>query len=373
MKIGQLHQLLNPAMQHKPGKSKGVGPNIHLGADSYAGDKSKLAAKLLDDKLAEALGIEKPAKEKKDKPLFDFEAIVKNVLDFVQGAVKKAKVDGKKGDELRSMLDDARKGVMQGIDEATDELKGMGVFNDEIEDGIEKSREGIFKGLEDFEKELFEPEQPKTFAVSAAQFASLSNKAEYSFTTAEGDEVTISFSDAYAQSSAASAQQRGDKFGAAYSTNQTHEVNFSISVNGELNADEQKAINEMMKDIRDVSDSFFAGEYDNAFELAKSLKLDSEHITNFNMDLRQSKTSAAITQYQQSNPMKEIEKLFAPLDKRLTDLHEQAGSLGIDSQLPDMMAWMNEGQARLSEFLDYATSFFDKLSELHKTTTDKLS
>ena len=66
MKIGQLHQLLNPAMQHKPGKSKGIGPNIQLNTDNYAGDKSKLAAKLLDDKLAEKLGIEKPAQDKKD-------------------------------------------------------------------------------------------------------------------------------------------------------------------------------------------------------------------------------------------------------------------------------------------------------------------
>lgn len=85
MKIGQLNQLLNPAMQHKPGKSKGIGPNIQINSDSYAGNKSKLAAKILDDKLAEALGIEKPTQDKKDKPLFDFESIVKNVLDFVQG------------------------------------------------------------------------------------------------------------------------------------------------------------------------------------------------------------------------------------------------------------------------------------------------
>ncbi|WP_462183153.1 DUF5610 domain-containing protein [Pseudoalteromonas maricaloris] len=371
MKIGQLNQLLNPAMQHKPGKSKGIGPNIQINSDSYAGNKSKLAAKILDDKLAEALGIEKPTQDKKDKPLFDFESIVKNVLDFVQGAVKKAKVDGKNDDELKSMLDGARKGVLQGIDEASEELKGMGAFNSDIEDGIEKSREGIFKGLDDFEKELFEEKSPKALAISAAQFASLSNQAEYAFTTAEGDEVVISFSDAYAQGAAASVAQKGNDYGMAYGTKSSHEVSFSIKVNGELNEEEQQAINDMMEDIRNVSDSFFGGEYDEAFDLAKSLSLNSNQITNFTMDLRQSKTSAAIAQYQQGNPMKELEKAFMPLNKQLADVQEQAKGLNADNELPNLLAWMNEGQSRLNEFLDYASSFFSKLNELNKEQVEQ--
>ncbi|PCK29990.1 DUF5610 domain-containing protein [Pseudoalteromonas piscicida] len=371
MKIGQLNQLLNPAMQHKPGKSKGIGPNIHINSDSYAGDKSKLAAKILDDKLAEALGIEKPAQDKKDKPLFDFESIVKNVLDFVQGAVKKAKVDGKDNDELKSMLDDARKGVLQGIDEASEELKGMGAFNSDIEDGIEKSREGIFNGLDDFEKELFEEKSPKALAISAAQFASLSNQAEYAFTTAEGDEVVISFSDAYSQGAAASVAQKANEYGMAYGTKSSHEVSFSIKVNGELNEEEQQAINDMMEDIRNVSDSFFGGEYDEAFDLAKSLNLNSDQITSFTMDLKQSKTSSAIAQYQQGNPMKELEKAFVPLNKQLSDIQEQAKALDANTELPNLLAWMNEGQSRLNEFLDYASSFFSKLNEMNKEQVEQ--
>ena len=363
MKIGQLHQLLNPAMQHKPGKSKGIGPNIQLNTDNYAGDKSKLAAKLLDDKLAEKLGIEKPAQDKKDKPLFDFEAIVKNVLDFVQGAVKKAQANGESDDALKSMLSDARKGVQQGIDEASEELKGMGAFNSDIEEGIAQSKEGIFSGLDEFEKSLFEEKSPQAMAVSAAQFASLSNQAEYAFTTAEGDEVVISFSDAYSQGRAASVAQKGNEQGMAYGIKSSQQVSFSIEVNGELNEDEQQAINDMMKDIRDVSNAFFAGEYDSAFDMAKSLSLGSDQITNFTMDLKQSKTSAAIAQYQQSNPMKELEKAFAPLNDQLATIQEQAKKFNAQEQIPDIMAWMNQGQTRLNEFLDYASSFFNKLND----------
>ena len=360
MKIGQLNQLLNPASQFKAGNDKPFKPTIQNNADSYLGDKNKLAAKFLDDKLAEALGIEK--KPEKEKPLFDFESIVKNVLDFVKGAVNKAKADGKGDDELKSMLNEARKGVQMGIDEASEELKESNVFNADIAEGIEKSKEGIFSGLDEFEKSLFEP-QPDTLSLSAAQYASLSNQAGYSFTTAEGDEVVISFSDAYSQSKGASYYQEGDNEGVAYSEQNRQSVSFSISVNGDLNEDEQKAINEMMKDIRQVSDAFFGGDYDAAFDRAKELNIDSDQIANFTMDLRQTKTTAAISQYQQSNPLKDIEKALKPLDQQLESIHDSAKGLGIQDQLPDILQWMNHGQARLNEFLDYAQGFFGQLNK----------
>ncbi|MBE0369778.1 DUF5610 domain-containing protein [Pseudoalteromonas aurantia] len=359
MKIGQLNQLLNPASSFRAGNSKPFMPTIQNNADSYSGDKSKLAAKFLDDKLAEALGIEK--KPEKEKPLFDFESIVKNVLDFVKGAVNKAKADGKDDDELRNMLGEARKGVLMGIDEATDELKESSIFNDEIGEGIAKSKEGIFNGLDEFEKSLFEP-QPDKMSVSAAQYASLANQADYTFTTAEGDEVQITFSDAYSQSQGASYAKEGNREGFAYAEKNRQEVSFSISVNGDLNEDEQKAINEMMKDIRDVSDSFFGGDYDEAFDKAKELNIGSDQIANFTMDLRQTKTTAAISQYQQSNPLKDLEKALQPLDKQLETINETAKSFGLESQLPDILEWMNHGQDRLNNFLDYAEGFFTQLN-----------
>ncbi|TMO61417.1 hypothetical protein CWC18_11675 [Pseudoalteromonas aurantia] len=360
MKIGQLNQLLNPANSYKAGNNKPFMPTIQNNADSYSGDKSKLAAKFLDDKLAEALGIEK--KPEKEKPLFDFESIVKNVLDFVKGAVNKAKANGKDDNELRNMLGEARKGVKLGIDEATDALKESSVFNNEIEEGIEKSREGIFSGLDEFEKSLFEP-QPDKMSVTSAQYASLSNQADYSFTTAEGDEVVISFSDAYSQNKGASYNKEGNNEGVAYAEENKQEVSFSISVNGDLNEDEQKAINEMMKDIRNVSDSFFSGEYDDAFEKAKELNIDNDQIANFTMDLRQTKTTAAISQYQQSNPLKDLEKALQPLDKQLESINESGKAFRIESQLPDILEWMNQGQSRLNEFLDYAQGFFNQLNQ----------
>ncbi|CAH9066457.1 hypothetical protein PSECIP111951_03818 [Pseudoalteromonas holothuriae] len=359
MKIGQLHQLLNPAMTNKANKPNVFMPSVNFNSDSYSGDKNKLAAMVLDDKLAQALGIEKKAE--KEKPVFDFEAITKNVLDFVTLAVKRAQADGKDDDVLKDMLGAARKGVQMGIDEATDELKGASAFNSEIEQGIEKAKEGIFNGLDEFEEALFNP-QSQSMQVSGAQYASLSNQAQYNFQTAEGDEVKITFSDVRSQTNAASYSQKGNDHGFAMGQQSQHEVSFSISVNGELNEQEQQAINEMMEDVRNVSDSFFSGDYEDAFDKAKALNIDNDQIANFTMDLRQSKTTAAISQYQQTNPVRDIEKGLQPLDKQLENIHDQGRKLGIEKQLPDILAWINDGQSRLNEFLDYAQGFFDQLN-----------
>lgn len=154
------------------------------------------------------------------------------------------------------MLGDARKGVQIGIDDAVDELKGTGVFNDDMEEGINKSKEGIYNGLDEFEESLFNP-QPASVNISQAQYVSMTSNAEYKFTTAEGDEVSISFADAFESQSASGYQRNSNSESFASSSSQSRQVSFSMSVNGDLNEQEQEAINAMMEDLQDLSKTFF--------------------------------------------------------------------------------------------------------------------
>ncbi|CCQ12772.1 hypothetical protein PALB_37120 [Pseudoalteromonas luteoviolacea B = ATCC 29581] len=360
MKIGQQQGVMPPGLDkfpltHRPGQKLGL-----INRDNYLGDKFKTSAKVLEDKLNEALGIT-PKKEKAEKkPLFDFESVVKNVLEFVKGAVNMAKANGKSDDELRDMLGKAREGVNIGVDDATKVLEDSGLLDDDIKTGISKSYEGINKGLDDFEKSLFEPSQ-QGMLIGAAQYASLQNQAEFSFTTAEGDEITIAFSDAYSAKSAFASAKSDSGNAVAFGSESSHQVEFSISVNGEVNDAEKEAINGMMKDIRDISNAFFRGDFDKAFEQAKKLKLGNEQIAQFSMDMKQTKQVAAISQYQQSSPAVQTAKAFAPLNEGLKEIHGQGKALGVEKRLPDIMQWMNQGQARLKEFLDYAQAYFETL------------
>ena len=370
MKIGNFGFLPNNNVNKNSNKGSLQQPTIQAPQDSYQQRGKELAAKVLGDKMAQALGLP-VAEEKKDKPLFDFEEIVKNVLDFVGGAVRKAKADGADDEKLKGMLGDARKGVQMGIDDAYGELKDTGVLNDDIEQGIEKSKEGIFNGIDQLEDDLFNP-KPASVNVSQAQYLSLSNNAEYKFTTAEGDEVSISFADAYTQKSASSYQRNGDDESYARESSQSTELSFNMSVNGDLNEDEQAAINAMMEDLQDVSQTFFGGDLEQAFEQAKELNLGNEQLVAFSMDLRQTKTFAAIKGYEQNKPApeKEVAEKIAPFNDDLKEAYSKAGELGLQNELAGIIQWLNQDQEEVGKLVEYTKAMFEQMDKLRNATTE---
>lgn len=371
MKIGNFGYVPNNSVNQNSNKAGALQqPTIQSPQDSYQQRGKELAAKVLGEKMAEALGLP-VVEEKKDKPLFDFEEIVKNVLGFVTGAVKKAQADGADDDQLKEMLGAARKGVQTGIDGAVDELKGTGVFNDEIEQGIEKSKEGIFNGLDDFEEDLFNP-KPDSVSVSQAQYLALSNNAEYKFTTAEGDEVSISFADAFKQQSASSYQRLGDNEGFVRESSQSRDLSFSMSVNGDLNEDEQEAINALMEDLQSVSQTFFGGDLEEAFEQAQELNLGNEQLVAFSMDLKQTKTFASIKGYEENRPApeKEIANKVAPFNDDLKESFNKANELGLQNQLSGILQWLNQDQEEIGKLVDYTKAMFEQMNNLRDTVSE---
>lgn len=370
MKIGNYGFTPNNNINKFSNKADIQQPTIQSPQDSYQQRGKELAAKVLGDKMAEQLGL--PIAEKKaDKPLFDFDEIVKNVLDFVSGAVNKAKANGANDEKLKDMLGDARKGVQIGIDDAVDELKGTGVFNDEMEEGINKSKEGIYNGLDKFEESLFNP-QPASVNISQAQYVSMTSNAEYKFTTAEGDEVSISFADAFESQSASGYQRNSDSESFASSSSQSRQVSFSMSVNGDLNEQEQEAINAMMEDLQDLSKTFFGGDLDEAFEQAQELSLDSDQLVAFSMDLRQTKTIATVKSYEEYKPApeKQVAEGLAPFNDDLKSAFEKAGELGLQNQLAGILQWLNQDQAQIDKLVDYTKSMFENLNQLNSAADD---
>ncbi|WP_165744584.1 DUF5610 domain-containing protein [Pseudoalteromonas sp. Z9A6] len=372
MKIGNYGFTPNNNINKFNNKADIQQPTITSPQDSYQQRGRELAAKVLGDKMAEQLGL--PIAEKKaDKPLFDFDEIVKNVLDFVSSAVNKAKANGADDEKLKDMLGDARKGVQIGIDDAVDEFKGTGVFNDDMEEGINKSKEGIYNGLDKFEESLFNP-QPASVNISQAQYVSMTSNAEYKFTTAEGDEVSISFADAFESQSASGYQQNSNSESFASSSSQSRQVSFSMSVNGDLNEQEQEAINAMMEDLQDLSKTFFGGDLDEAFEQAQELSLDSDQLVAFSMDLRQTKTIATVKSYEEYKPApeKQVAEGLAPFNDDLKNAFEKAGELGLQNQLAGILQWLNQDQEQIDKLVDYTKSMFENLNQLN-SAADRLT
>ena len=66
-----------------------------------------------------------------------------------------------------------------------------------------------------------------------------------------------------------------------------------------------EAINELMENLQNVSKTFFSGDLEQAFEEAQELSLGNEQLVAFSMDLRQTKTVAAIKGYEENKPAPE--------------------------------------------------------------------
>ncbi|MDN4504309.1 DUF5610 domain-containing protein [Alteromonadaceae bacterium BrNp21-10] len=135
-------------------------------------------------------------KKEQDKGLFDFEEVAKNVLTFVGGALKNAKAKGMADEELTSMFEQARNGVLKGVKMAEHDLGGM--MNNEISSGISKSRELIENGIQQLEQKLLGKEslnQLNSSQVSVSETINHTSQESGNLTirTKDGDEVSISF------------------------------------------------------------------------------------------------------------------------------------------------------------------------------------
>lgn len=296
---------------------------------------------------------------------FDFEEVAKNVLSFVKGAILGAQADGANEGSLANMLDQARKGIEQGLGEAIEELKDSDLFSDDIEKGVEKSRELIFDGLDEFEESLFNPvsEQSKSTSFNAQNYYKLENGASYEIKTAEGDVIKLTYNSQYQSSEQFSYNKDGNGESLSYSSSQSSSQAYSFSVEGDLNEDEVAAINELMSDLQEVSNEFFNGSLDEAFEQAKNLNLDSPQLVAMSMNLQQTEVRASVREYQTTQPGREIAKQLEPINEGLKESYDKAKPLNIENQLTQLLTWLNQQQANKENLLDYSTSFFEQLNQ----------
>lgn len=324
-----------------------------------------IASQISYQKMMGAMPFESKVEPTKPEDLFDFEEIAKNVLSFVKGAILGAKADGADNDKLTNMFEQARKGVEQGIGEAVEELKDSELYTDEIEQGIEKSRELIFDGLDEFEQSIFNPDKkaPSDAAFNGQNFYQLDNGASFEIKTAEGDIIKLTYNSQFSSSEQLSYNKSEEGESLSYSSSQSSSQAYSFSVEGDLNEDEVAAINELMSDLQEVSNEFFNGSLDEAFEQAKNLNLDSPQLVAMSMNLQQTEVRASVREYQTTQPGREIAKQFEPINEGLKESYDKAKPLNIENQLTQLLTWLNQQQATKESLLDYSTSFFEQLNQ----------
>ncbi|WP_218313086.1 DUF5610 domain-containing protein [Alteromonas antoniana] len=307
---------LRQAAEFKQSQSTAVSvssSNTAIGLKIFSGSLSQ--AVKLDGKQAPE---EKPDKaEDKNKSLFDFEKVARNVMRFVGGVIEGAARGGADQEKLNSLFSQAREGVAKGIAMAE---KDIGSFmNDEIKEGIDRSRNLINDRIDSLEKRLLggdDASAVNSVSASLVAGASDSRSGNILIRTRDGDELTLSFESLrqfqFAQqtqvtsSASQTTNNEGDNTGAGISetTSQTSLYQYfersgiSFSLNGELDEDEMKAIADLVGKANDLADTFFAGDMDKAFEEALALGFDDKELVGYALQLNHTKQSQVVEAYE---------------------------------------------------------------------------
>ena len=326
--------------------------------------RQNTATNVVNSKLYEALG---GADNNTSDDIFDFEKVGKNILGFVKDAILSAKNEGASQDKLDSMLSDAQTGIKDGLANASKTLKEMGLLTDDIKQGINQTQDFLNNGIKAFSSDISDNNNDIYTPSSTYREAShynLTKDASFSFTTKEGDKVNITFNSNYLQQNVSVMHQSEQNSSSINSQKTEFQSAFSFEVNGDLNEQEQKAINELMGNLQNVSDLFFEGSLDDAFEVAKSISMDPTHLAAFSMDLQRTETVVSIKEYQQQMPGKEVATQLIPVNDELTKAYENAKPFAIEEHLTELLGWLIPEQPEKENILKYSQAILDKLTKL---------
>lgn len=303
-----------------------------------------------------------PKPDDKPKSLFDFEKVAENVLRFVGGVITNAANKGADEEKLTSLFEQARSGVSKGIALAEKDLAGF--LNDEIEEGIRKSANSIELGIQNLESRLFGTQIAESLYLARASQES----GELNIRTKDGDEVNIRFSDfeAYQRS-----VQESEELGESRSESIfVSENKLSFSVKGELDEQELESIGQLVKDAGALTQDFFDGDVEAAFNQALDLGFDKQELVGFALQLTRQQQVEVVNAYETVSLYNEdskqrpvnaasvAEPVSDYLDKLLNVLEQSS------QKLPDGNEYENLVNGLVNEVQDIGTT--DLLSAINR-------
>ena len=230
------------------------------------------------------------------------QAAAQQVLDRVGQALQEARRQGADDAALRDLLAQARSGVEQGVADARAVLSGVGVGEGPLMTQVDETEDALQEGLAALEAQLAPPAPAASYTSYSGAWsmeASRSQRLSLQVTTRDGDTVTLLLSSSRGLSQNASLLVTAD--GATFSVERSVYTSsrFSLSVEGELDAQEVEAIQSLMKRVDKLAERFFEHGMQAAFAKAMAMELDGETLVSFSLDMQMEISRQASLQYQQ--------------------------------------------------------------------------
>jgi len=276
------------------------------------------------------------------------------VLGFVEKRLEHEAAQGASSERLDSLLSQAKSGVEKGFDQAREQIGQLGLLNDDLSSEIEESESLIHTGLDKFETKYLQGdiERPSNTAASkpsadsdtvqdspiatSSRYSQLNARADHTaiqIETQDGDIISINLSQL-------EASFRGGEFNSR--SNHHHSTTYSaqyegfyaseqygFSIEGELDEGEIKALTDLMTQIEALSQQFFNGDFQGAFENALNIGFDASEIAAYSLDMttiqvEQISTYEQVSQLGEHQPHTNQFKPLADFANDLVSAHQAA-------------------------------------------------
>ena len=331
----------------------------------------------------------------------------KTILTFIDAQLGRDVADGASPDELKSRLEAGLRGFEEGYGDAFQQLSDSGLLSDEILSEIEGTRSQVLAGIQKLADELgveidipkvetaaptptavelprpemqaptlnpgkelmsavlrdieiIEQYQKATRSETTYQHLGRARPAHnqsYGYAieenrnfslklrTADGDLVTIGVS--AARSGQAQFSFDPGTGNASRLRQGSESSGLQFAVEGELDEGELRALTDLLQQVGDISESFFQGDIESAFQLATKLSFDSDEIAAFDMSWNMSATEVAGVAQPFERPAADLSAParfggFVDSVKRAGDLAEQLGQPR--SLVADLLDWITSQQ-----------------------------
>lgn len=290
---------MNPLAANLSSASRPSFSTAQSGARNAADAQATLA-----NRLAERLGLELGALAGKAND-YSPEKVAGRILGFIEQRLQSEQAAGADTGKLQKLLDQAREGVEKGFGEARKILDGMGVLQGKVASDIDDTYQKIQNGFSDLSK-LFSPdaalvEGSSSIAAYSERFAAQAETFEMSVTTRDGDRLRISIAQAsanWSQSSVvASSNGNGSSVVASSQSGSLQIAGWQVSVEGELDDEERAALEKLFGQVQELSNKFYSGDLNGAFDRAMALEMDGEQLASMSLRLTQTTVRQATDAY----------------------------------------------------------------------------
>ena len=291
--------------------------------------------KALSEELGKRVGFD--SNSRNESPA---RTIVKNVLGFVRQELREARSNGASEQQLQTILNKAAEGIQAGFAQAKDILQSRLDTNPRLERQIERAFNRIERGLERLDNRFAPSVDSQSVAqansqnqvangssadadannvglVSAAPndvtAANESRQIEFTKTksversrsfqlsiqTQEGDTVNLSIEKSYSKQFSKQATFNDEGFSVNIERQVQREKQVSYQVSGDINEQEQAAIDKLIRNVDRLADKFYSGNLAGAFQKAARIGIDADQLANFSLNLQSSKSVEVTKTYRE--------------------------------------------------------------------------